>query len=142
MSLTVAESPDSVRLTADRAVAALQRRRITLFARIDHAAGAKSVGLELPDEQLLIFGDPKAGTPLMQDDPTMGYELPLRLLVWDVGGQTMVGYRRPVEVAQDFTLVNRSQILERMNAFLTELVAECTATTVPTTGVANGEQQM
>ena len=126
MSLTVAESPHSVRVTADRTVAALHQRGITLFARVDHAAGAKSVGLELADEELLVFGDPKAGTLLMQDDPTVGYELPLRLLVWDAGGRTKVGYRNPAEMAKNFTLSNRSEVLNRMGALLSELVAECT----------------
>src|SRR5436190_23099123 len=90
--LTATKSPHTVHETTDRTAAALQRRSITIFARVDHGAGAREAGLKLPDEELLIFGDPKAGTLLMQIDPTFGYEPPLRLLVWDVGGQTMIGY--------------------------------------------------
>jgi uncharacterized protein (DUF302 family) len=120
-SLTASESPHSVSLTTDRAVAALDRRSITVFARVDHAAGARSVGLPLPDEELLIFGDPKAGTLLMQSDPTIGYELPLRLLAWDAGGQTMIGYRTPLALAADYAVADRSEVLDRMNGSYTSL---------------------
>ena len=78
-----------VKATADRLEAALKARGITLFARIDHAAGAASSGLELRPTEVLIFGDPKAGTPLMQAAQTMGLDLPLKLLVWeDADGRT------------------------------------------------------
>lgn len=83
MSLTTAKSPHSVPATVDRMIAALGRRGITLFARIDQAAGARQAGLELADEELVIFGDPRVGTLLMQRDAAIGYELPLRLLIWD-----------------------------------------------------------
>lgn len=102
--LTSALSPHSVHHTADRAEAAIQRRAITIFARVDHGAGAREVGLEPPDEELLVFGDPKAGTLLMQVDPTFGYELPLRLLAWDASGQTMIGYRAPAAMAAGYAL--------------------------------------
>jgi uncharacterized protein (DUF302 family) len=81
MSLTAAESPHSVSETMDRLVAALDRRGIAVFARVDHGGGARAAGLER-DEELLVFGDPRVGTLLMQADPTIGYELPLRALVW------------------------------------------------------------
>ena len=68
-------------------------KNITVFAKIDHALGAKQAGLDLGDMQVIIFGDPKAGTGLMQKDATMGIELPLRLLVWtDARGQTQIGF--------------------------------------------------
>src|SRR5712691_13263390 len=107
MSLTTAKSVHSVPATVDRVIAALGRRGITVFARIDHAAGARKAGLELGDEELLIFGDPRAGTALMQADAAVGYELPLRLLIWDAGGETMIGYRRPTELQKDFALANQ-----------------------------------
>ena len=78
-----------VKATADRLEAALKARGITLFARIDHAAGAASAGLELRPTEVLIFGDPRAGTPLMQAAQTMGLDLPLKVLVWeDAEGKT------------------------------------------------------
>jgi uncharacterized protein (DUF302 family) len=54
--------------------AAIERRGLTVFARIDHVAGAASVGMDIPPEEVFIFGNPQAGTPLMQADPKAGYE--------------------------------------------------------------------
>jgi uncharacterized protein (DUF302 family) len=124
MSLTAARSAHSVPATVDRLIGALGRRGITVFARIDHAAGARKAGLELADEELVIFGDPRAGTPLMQADPAVGYELPLRLLVWDAGGQTMIGYRRPTELRDDFALADQLETLRRMDNLLAQITAE------------------
>ena len=76
-------SRHSARDTADRLEAALKARDVTLFARIDHAAGAAVAGLALRPTELLIFGDPRAGTPLMQAAQTMAIDLPLKALVWE-----------------------------------------------------------
>ena len=124
MSITTVKSPDSVRATADRAVLALERRGIELFARIDHGGGARSAGLELADEEVLIFGDPRAGTPLMQSDPRIGYELPLRLLIWDGAGTTLVGYRKASELAAGYAVEQRAELLERMDGLLEQLATE------------------
>jgi uncharacterized protein (DUF302 family) len=127
MALKIADSPHGVRETLDRTVAALGRRGITVFARIDHAAGALAAGLELPDEEVLIFGDPSVGTLLMQSDAAVGYELPLRLLAWDAGGQTRIGYRPASELAGEYRLADRAEVLAKMDALLGQLVDESTA---------------
>jgi uncharacterized protein (DUF302 family) len=127
MSLQVVESPHSVAVTIDRLVATLKQRGATVFARVDHAGGARGAGLELPDEELLIFGDPRAGTMLMQADAQVGYELPLRVLAWDAGGRTLVGYRPPGELGERYGLHERAELLERMTGMLEELVAKITA---------------
>jgi beta-galactosidase len=124
MSLTATDSPHSVTTTIDRLVSALNHRGITVFARIDHGGNARGAGLELAGEELLVFGDPSVGTLLMRADPEIGYELPLRVLVWDVGGQTRVGYRRPSEVAAGFAGVDQKELLGRMDGLLEVLVAE------------------
>ncbi len=124
MSLTTVKSADSVSSTVDRLIAALSKRGTKLFARIDHAAGARNAGLELADEELVIFGDPRVGTLLMQSDPAIGYELPLRLLIWDAAGQTMIGYRRPTELRDDFALGDQLEILRRMENLLEQITAE------------------
>jgi uncharacterized protein (DUF302 family) len=128
MALLTKKSPYGVRTTIDRAVAALERRNINVFARVDHGAGARAVDLELAAEQLVIFGDPRAGTLLMQRDPAVGYELPLRLLAWDAAGQTLIGYRRPTEVGKDYELDDQAGLLERMDGLLEELVSEIVGT--------------
>jgi uncharacterized protein (DUF302 family) len=127
MTLVAADSPDSVAVAMDRLLAALKRRGISTFARVDHGGGARAAGLELADEELLIFGDPRVGTLLMQSDPEIGYELPLRVLCWDAGGQTKLGYRRPSELAERYALSARKELLARMDALLEELLAESTA---------------
>jgi uncharacterized protein (DUF302 family) len=127
MSIQTTHSPHSVAVTLDRLVAALGSRGATVFARIDHAGGARAVGLELGDEELLIFGDPRAGTRLMQADPEVGYELPLRVLAWDAGGQTLVGYRTPNELADNYAVAEQLELLERLDGLLQELIAEGTA---------------
>jgi uncharacterized protein (DUF302 family) len=124
MSLTTSKSEHSVLATVDRVIAALGRRGITVFVRIDHAGGARKAGLELADEELVIFGDPRAGTLLMQADATVGYELPLRLLVWDARGQTMIGYRRPTELLHDFAVADQLETLQRMEKLLEQITAE------------------
>jgi uncharacterized protein (DUF302 family) len=127
MSLRVTHSPHTVSATIDRGRAAIESRGITVFARIDHAGGARAVGLELADEEVLIFGDPKAGTLLMQDDPAIGYELPLRLLAWSTPDGTMVGFRAPTELAADYAVGDRVELLRRMEGLLEQLVAESVA---------------
>lgn len=74
----------------------LSKANITLFATIDHAAGAAQAGLTLRPTTLLIFGDPKAGTALMQDRQTAGIDLPLKVLVWeDEQGKVWITYNNP-----------------------------------------------
>jgi uncharacterized protein (DUF302 family) len=124
VSLTIIESVHSVPATVDLVIAALGRRGITVFARIDHAAGARKAGLELADEEVLIFGDPRVGTRLMQADAAVGYELPLRLLVWDAGGQTRIGYRRQMELPDDFAVADQIETLRRMETLLEQITAE------------------
>ena len=124
MSLTTVKSAYSVPATVDRLLAALGRRGITVFAPVDHADGARKAGLELADEVVVIFGDPRVGTLLMQADPAVGYELPLRILIWAAGGQTMIGYRRPTELRDDFALGDQLEFLQRMENLLEQITAE------------------
>jgi uncharacterized protein (DUF302 family) len=129
MALTVVESPHGVRATMDRLVVALTRRGIAVFARVDHGVGAHAAGLELADEELLIFGDPRVGTLLMQSDPEIGYELPLRVLVWEAAGRTKIGYRLPAEVAAGYAVSGQAETLTRIGRLLEELVGESAAPT-------------
>jgi len=86
--------------TLARLQAALDAKGITIFARIDHAAGAAGVGLDLRPTTLLVFGNPAAGTPLMQAAQTAGLDLPLKALVWqDADGTVRLSYNDPAWVA-------------------------------------------
>jgi uncharacterized protein (DUF302 family) len=91
--VTKRESNYSVPQTLDRLEVILKERGITVFARIDHAAEAAKVGLELPPTQLLIFGNPRSGTPLMVAHPTMAIDLPMKALAWrDAAGKVWIGF--------------------------------------------------
>jgi uncharacterized protein (DUF302 family) len=86
-----------VRETVDRLVRLVESKALTVFCRIDHAANAVSAGLQLRPTELLIFGNAKGGTPLMQVAQTMGIDLPLKALAWqDAAGQTWITYNDPV----------------------------------------------
>ncbi len=124
--LVVATSPYDVASTVARVEAALRARGVTLFAAVDHAAGAREAGLELADEVLLVFGNPKAGTALMQEDPSVGIELPLRLLVWDEQGTTQVAFSDPAELAVGYRVSGRLHLLAQLRGLLDQLVAEAT----------------
>jgi uncharacterized protein (DUF302 family) len=89
-------SSHSVAETVERLETQLTEHNITVFARLDFAADAARVGLDMRAERMLIFGNPKAGTPLMQAVPTSGLDLPLKVLVWeDAQGKTWLAYNRP-----------------------------------------------
>ena len=87
--------------TMERLLAALAKRSMTVFARIDHAAGATAAGLSLLPTEVLIFGRAKGGTPLMKSVQTIGLELPLKALVWqDASGNTWLSYNDPAWLAK------------------------------------------
>lgn len=95
------KSSHDVATTADRLESALSSKGLTIFARIDHSAGAKSVGLELRPTVLLIFGNPKAGTPLMQCQQSVAIDLPQKALIWeDADGQAWLTYNDPQYLAK------------------------------------------
>ena len=87
--------------TATRLVAAIETRKLTLFARIDHAAGAKKIDKTLRPTEVFIFGNPNGRTPLMECAQSMGIDLPLKMLVWQTAdGSVMLGYNDPAWLAK------------------------------------------
>jgi len=95
------KSADSVRETMNRLEEIVKQRGLAVFARIDHAAGASKVGKSLRPTELLIFGNPKGGTPLMVCAQTTGIDLPLKALVWeDASRQVWLGYNDPAYLAR------------------------------------------
>ena len=98
--LVVVQSSHSVAATVVRLQATVEQRGLTVFARIDHAAGAAKIGQTLRPTALLIFGNPQGGTPLMQCAQTAGIDLPLKMLVWeDAQGKVWLGYNDPAYLA-------------------------------------------
>jgi uncharacterized protein (DUF302 family) len=105
--LTTLRSNHGPKDTMDRLEAAVTTRGMTIFARIDHAAGARDAGLSLRPTELLIFGNAKAGTPLMQAAQSIGIDLPLKALVWqDASGDTWISYNDPSWLANRHTLAS------------------------------------
>ena len=90
------ESAHDVSVTADRLVAALEDKRMKIFARINHGKGAAGVGVEIPPTELVIFGNPKIGAPLQQCARSVAIDLPQKALIWqDASGTTWLGYNDP-----------------------------------------------
>ena len=99
--LVEVKSAHPPKTTLDRFEAAAKERGLMVFARIDHAAGAQKVGKTLRPTELLIFGNPQGGTPLMECAQSAGIDLPLKALVWeDAQGQSWLGYNDPAWLAQ------------------------------------------
>ena len=104
--------------------AELARRGLEPFARIDHAAGARSVGLQMPPTLVVLFGSPRAGTPLMLEAPDLALDLPLRLLVRERAGRVELVYTDPA------TTVERHGLPAAAAAPLAETVASVVAAVV------------
>jgi uncharacterized protein (DUF302 family) len=99
--LIVVRSSHGPAETMDRLVAEIKAKGLTVFARIDHASGAKEVGLPLRPTELVIFGNAKGGTPLMQSNQEIGLDLPLKALVWqDASNDTWISYNDPAWLAK------------------------------------------
>ena len=94
--LVTIKSSNGPQETVDKLEAAVKAKGLTIFAKVDHAAGAAAVGLPLQPTQLIIFGNAKGGTPLMQAAQTSGIDLPMKVLVWqDASGDTWLSYNDP-----------------------------------------------
>ena len=99
--LTTVSSHWGPKETLDRLEAEVKAKGLTVFARIDHSAGAAAVGMTLLPTAVLIFGNAKGGTPLMQANQAIGIDLPLKALVWqDASGNTWLSYNDPAWLAQ------------------------------------------
>jgi uncharacterized protein (DUF302 family)/uncharacterized membrane protein YidH (DUF202 family) len=98
-------SNHSVEQTVDRLKNILQSKGVTLFAVIDHSGEAEKVGMKMPPTKLLIFGNPKAGTPLMLAAPSSAIDLPLKILIWeDAKGKAWVSYNSPAYLQERHSL--------------------------------------
>jgi uncharacterized protein (DUF302 family) len=126
--LVTIASTDSVQETIDRVETIVKAKGLKVFARIDHAAGAKEVGLALRPTLLLIFGNAKGGTPLMQAEQQTGIDLPLKVLAWqDSAGKTWLGYNDPHWIAQRHALGQEvDQTVKALSAALAAISKEAT----------------
>ena len=118
-------SPVGPKQTADRLKAELQARGLTLFAQIDHAAGAAGAGLALRPTELFVFGNAKGGTPLMQAAQTIGIDLPLKALVWhDEAGDCWFSYNDPAWLTERHGITEATQQLTASMSALLGAIAK------------------
>ncbi|MEN8759456.1 MAG: DUF302 domain-containing protein, partial [Desulfobacterales bacterium] len=118
------KSTHSVKDTADRLVKALEAKGMTVFIRIDHAAGAKKAGLSLPPTELVIFGNPKVGTPLMQCSRSVAIDLPQKALIWeDDQGQVWLAYNDPAYLATRHAITGCEAVLKKVDGALKNFAA-------------------
>jgi uncharacterized protein (DUF302 family) len=118
-SFVKVESSHTVPETGDRLEAALNNKGMNVFARIDHAAGAEKAGMTLRPTELVIFGNPKVGTPLMQCGQTMALDLPQKALIWeDESGQVWLAYNQPSYLADRHGLEGCDEVLAKVSKAL------------------------
>ena len=112
----------SVEETANRLESLIKQSSLTLFARIDHQAGADSVGKKLRPTQLFIFGNPQVGTPLMQCNQIVGIDLPQKMLIWqDRSKGVWIGYNNPSYLLNRHNLTDCQQIIKKIEKALSSL---------------------
>jgi len=124
--LSVKSSHD-VKVTADRLENVLSQKGMTVFIRIDHAAGAANVGKELRPTELIVFGNPRVGTPLMQCSQSVAIDLPQKALIWqDDKGQVWLSYNDPNYLAQRHELSACAGVIKKVERALGNFAAAAT----------------
>ncbi len=123
MSLVTVESDADVETTFARLRQAVgSNPALTLFAEFDHAVSAERAGLSLRPTRVLVFGNPNAGTPLMQAAPTLAIDLPQKMLVYEgTGGRAVIAYNSPYYLAQRHGLTGQKERLDQINAALSNI---------------------
>src|SRR6267378_650106 len=123
--LTTIQSKFGPQETSNRFEAELKARGMTVFARINHAALAKGAGLALRPTEVILFGNPRGGTPLMQANQTIGIDLPLKALVWqDAAGKTWLSYNEPAWLAKRHEILETEPAVAAMSRALSDISAK------------------
>ena len=113
------KSSHDVKVTADRLEDILNKKGMTVFIRINHAAGAKKIGKQLRPTELVVFGNPKVGTPLMQCSQSVGIDLPQKALIWqDDKGQVWLSYNDPNYLALRHGLSQCAEVIKKIEKAL------------------------
>ncbi len=122
------KSAYDVTTTADRLETALGKKGMTVFTRINHAEGAMSVGMQLRPTELIIFGNPKVGTPLMQCSHSVAMDLPQKALVWqDAKGQVWFSYNDPTWLVGRHNISGCNEVLKRVSSALINFATAATS---------------
>ncbi len=122
--LIVTQSKHSVSDTADQLVSVLEGKGMTVFERIDHSKGARSAGLELRPTEVVIFGNPKVGTPLMLCSQSVAIDLPQKMLIWqDEAGDVWLAYNEPGYLAKRHNIEGCDEVLGKISTALGNFAA-------------------
>jgi uncharacterized protein (DUF302 family) len=97
---------------------------LKIFCEVDHSKNAKEVGLWLNNTKLILFGNPKVGTLLMQDDQKLGYELPLRVAIWENDEGVFVGGKLVSEIVKEYD-IRKAEIVKKMDEVINTVVNSC-----------------
>jgi uncharacterized protein (DUF302 family) len=125
--LVSVKSNHDVATTANRLESALKEKGVTIFARVDHAAGAQRVGQTLKPTLLIIFGNPAMGTPLIQRSRSIGIDLPLKALIWeDTAGQVWFTYNAPDYLAHRHGITEMGDVIQKMTQALSNFAMAAT----------------
>ena len=117
-------SAHSVQTTMDSLENLVRNKGLTVFVRIDHAAGAAEVGEEMLPTQLLMFGNPAIGTNLMTSQRTVGVDLPIKVLIWEEpDGKVWIAYNDPAYLAKRHGIDDRDAVLDKMGRVVKGLVS-------------------
>jgi len=126
--LVAVKSAHDVVTTADRLENILGEKGMKVFARIDHAAGATSIGKEMRPTELVIFGNPKIGTGLMLCAQSVGIDLPMKALIWqDQNGDTWLGYNDAAYLKGRHAMTGCDPVIEKVSGALANFAAAATA---------------
>lgn len=126
--MTIVPSASDVSATADKLEAVLNSKGMTVIARIDHAAGASKADMELRPTQLVIFGNPKVGTPLMQCAQSVAIDLPQKALIWeDAEGKVWLGYNDPQYLVERHSIAGCDEIVSKVSNALANFAKAATA---------------
>ena len=121
-NMLVKLSVNNVIETMDRLEKILKTKGVTVFLRLDHAKGAKQAGHDLRPTQLLLFGNPKLGSPLMMSNQSIAIDLPLKAIVWqDSSGKVWLAYNKPSYLAKRFDIKDKEQVIKKMTGVLNKL---------------------
>jgi uncharacterized protein (DUF302 family) len=113
------KSPHDVKTTADRLESTLKQKGMNVFIRINHAQGAQKVGMELRPTELIIFGNPKVGTPLMQCAQSVAIDLPQKALIWqDEKGQVWLSYNNPNYLVERHDIKGCAAVVKKIEGAL------------------------
>lgn len=127
-SLVTLKSAHSVAQTGNRLEAVLKAKGMTLFARINHADGAKKAGKSLRPTEVIIFGNPKVGTPLMQCAQTVAIDLPQKALIYeDESGNTWFTYNDPAYLAERHSIMGCEKVINKISGALGKFAAKATS---------------